>query len=93
MNDNYLFGPQLRFPQNQNSIGSTQECESRLGRAAKQKQEDLDHLSRLLDGLQLDKDILTQLKVRENTFLSGTILLFKVNLQAKVARKLAGKKR
>jgi len=54
------------------------ECESRLGSAAKQKQEDLDHLSRLLDGLQLDKDILTQLKV---------------NLQAKVARKLAGKKR
>jgi len=73
------------------------ECESRLGSAAKQKQEDLDHLSRLLDGLQLDKDILTQLKVRKKTFLSGSIFglnsLFKVNLQAKVARKLAGKKR
>ena len=80
-----------------NNIGLNQECESRLGSAAKQKQEDLDHLSRLLDGLQLDKDILTQLKVRENTFLSGPIFglnsLFKVNLQAKVARKLAGKKR
>ena len=48
-----------------NNIGLNQECESRLGSAAKQKQEDLDHLSRLLDGLQLDKDILTQLKVRK----------------------------
>ena len=47
-----------------NNIGSIQECQIKLGSAAKQKQEDLDHLSRLLEGLQLDKDILTQLKVR-----------------------------
>ena len=35
----------------------------KLGSSLRQKQEDLDHLGRLLEGLQLDKDILLQLKV------------------------------
>jgi len=62
----------------QRSTEELKDCEIKVGSAAKQKQEDLEHLNRLLEGLQLDKDILTQLKV---------------NLQAKVSRKLAGKKR
>ena len=47
-----------------------QECERKIGSVAKQKEKDLEHLNRLLEGLQLDKDILTQLKVRKSTFLS-----------------------
>ena len=35
----------------------------KLGSSSRRKQEDLDHLGRLLEGLQLDKDILLQLKV------------------------------
>ena len=41
----------------------------KLGIGAKQKQEELENLNRLLEALQLDKDILTQLKVRNQTFL------------------------
>ena len=52
------------------SLNKIQECETKVGSAAKQKQEDFEHLNRLLEGLQLDKDILTQLKVRKSTFLS-----------------------
>ena len=77
----------------------------KLGSSSRRKQEDLDHLGRLLEGLQLDKDILLQLKVTffrllHLTILSLSVFLFQqyfhflqANLQAKVARKLAGKKR
>ena len=51
-------------------FASIKECETKVGSAAKQKQEDFEHLNRLLEGLQLDKDILTQLKVSKSTFLS-----------------------
>ena len=51
-------------------IWSNQECEIKLGIGAKQKQEELEHLNRLLEALQLDKDILTQLKVRKAIFLN-----------------------
>ena len=44
----------------------------KLGSSLRRKQEDLDHLGRLLEGLQLDKDILLQLKV--TFFLCLTIL-------------------
>ena len=80
-------------------IWSIQECEIKLGIGAKQKQEELEHLGRLLEALQLDKDILTQLKVRKAIFLTLWVnipflkKLPQVNLQAKVARKLGGKKR
>lgn len=42
---------------------SSQECQARLGTESAKKQAEVDHLGRLVEGLQLDKDILTQLKV------------------------------
>ena len=47
----------------------------KLGIGAKQKQEELENLNRLLEALQLDKDILTQLKVRKDIFFTFWITI------------------
>ena len=76
---------------------SCKKCETEIGSVERQKEEELGTLTRLLEGLKLDKDILTQLKVRKyvsqcNKHSSLHFFSSQVNLQAKVARKLAGKK-
>ena len=81
-----------------NNTHAIQKCETEIGSVERQKEEELGTLTRLLEGLKLDKDILTQLKVRKyvSQFDKQYSLHFfssQVNLQAKVARKLAGKKR
>ena len=44
---------------------SCKKCETEIGSVERQKEEELGTLTRLLEGLKLDKDILTQLKVRK----------------------------